>query len=244
LFAELAEREGLPSAWTWREGETRVATIIVSEIGATVINEEGLPIQTEVWRRFQADVLAHTGKVDVICLSGSFPLGVTMDDAARLIRALVGAGKPAWIDNSGIALRAALETKGLNIKVNGDEIGATLNHPVTDLPSAVHVAAQVHQRTGGAVVVTLTTGAVMVSAEGCSASCRCRKPWQRRRSLAPRHNRATEAALCVPPGRERALRRRRTVQPAISRYSAGQRFGGVNAILGMKPLEKFCPEEG
>lgn len=167
LFADLAEREGLPSAWTWGDGETRVATIIVSNGGATVVNEQGMPIQPEVWERFTADVLAHTGEVDVVCVSGSYPPGLTADDIARWFHALAETGKPVWIDSSGMALGAALETNGVNVKVNGDEIGYALSRSVTGMASAAEAAAQARQRTGGAVVVTLgKLGAVMVTAEG------------------------------------------------------------------------------
>ena len=167
LFADLAEREGLFSAWTWGEGETRSATIIVSEGGATVVNEQGLPIQPDLWERFTSDVLAHADQADVICVSGSYPPGVSADQLTQWFHALVETGKPVWIDSSGMALGAALETKGVNVKVNCDEIGAALGCSVTDVTSAADAAAQSRQRTGGAVVVTLgKLGAVMVTTDG------------------------------------------------------------------------------
>jgi 1-phosphofructokinase family hexose kinase len=167
LFAELAEREGLTAAWTWANGETRVATIVVSENGATVLNETGVTIQPETWARFKTDVLAYTREVEVICMSGSFPPGVTPDDTAHFIDLLAKSGKPVWIDSSGTALRAALETNHVNVKVNSEEIGDVLDCVVNDVQSAVEAAAQAHRRTSAAVVVTLgKLGAVMVTAEG------------------------------------------------------------------------------
>ena len=167
LFADLAEDEGLPSAWTWGDGETRVCTIIVSEDGATVVNEQGLPLHPELWQRFTADVLAHTDEVDVVCVSGSYPPGISAENVAQWFRALADSGKHVWIDSSGMALGAALETSGINIKVNGDEIGAALGCSASDVTSAADAAFQARQRTGGAVVVTLgKLGAVMVTAEG------------------------------------------------------------------------------
>jgi 1-phosphofructokinase family hexose kinase len=167
LFAELAEREGLPSAWTWGEGETRCATIIVSEGGATVVNEQGATIQAEVWEQFTSDVLTHSGESDVICVSGSYPPGVSVDHQTKWFRAMAESGKPVWIDSSGMALGAALETRGINLKVNGDEIGAALRRTVTDVASAADAASRARKRTRGTVVVTLgKLGAVMVTTEG------------------------------------------------------------------------------
>jgi 1-phosphofructokinase family hexose kinase len=165
--AELAEAEGMRGAWTWFEGETRTCTIIVDEKGATVINETGGVMLPEVWGRFQADVLAQAALTDTICLSGSFPPGITETNCAELIRALVATGKPVWVDSSNMALRAALSIEGVNIKVNDEEIGAVLGNAISGVESAVDAASRAHQQTHGAVVVTLGRhGAVMVSGAG------------------------------------------------------------------------------
>ena len=167
LIAELAEREGLRGAWTWIEGETRTCTILVDENNATVVNEVGTAIQPSIWAHFQAEVLAHVDEVDTVCVSGSFPPGVSSDDCAAFVRALVSSGKPVWIDSSGMALRAALNTGGALIKVNGEELGEALGTTATDVVSALHAAAETQQLTGAPVVVTLgKLGAVMASGEG------------------------------------------------------------------------------
>lgn len=168
LIADLAGDEGLTSAWTWGEGETRTATIIVSNGGATVINEQGQPVQPETWDRFTADVLAHAESADVVCVSGSYPPAISAAEIARWFGTLANTGKPIWIDSSGTALGAALHTHGINVKVNGDEIGAALQCSVTDAASAADAAAQARQHTGKAVVVTMGKyGAVMVTDSGC-----------------------------------------------------------------------------
>jgi 1-phosphofructokinase family hexose kinase len=167
LVAELAESAGLMGEWTWVYGETRVCTIIVDNGVATVVNEVGVNIGPAVWSRFMEDVLAHAGEVDVVCLCGSFPPGVSEQECANLIRALAAVGKPLWVDSSGMGLQAALETPGVFIKVNGEEIGAVLNRGVGDVESALSAASDVYRRTGAPVVVTLgALGAVMVNADG------------------------------------------------------------------------------
>jgi fructose-1-phosphate kinase PfkB-like protein len=120
-----------------------------------------------LWKRFTSDVLAHVDAVDVVCVSGSYPPGVSAEHLTQWFRALAETGKPIWIDSSGMALGAALQTQGVNVKVNGDEIGAALEVAVNSVSSAVDAARQGRGRTGGAVVVTLgKQGAVMVTAEG------------------------------------------------------------------------------
>lgn len=166
LVAELAEREGMRGAWTWLEGETRTCTIIVNEEGATVVNETGSNIPPQAWAQFHADVLTQAVNCDTICLSGSFPPGITEANCGDLIQALVASGKPVWVDSSNMALRSALAVEGVNIKVNDEEIGVVLEKTVSGVDAAIDAAAQVSQRTRGAVVVTLgKLGAVMVSGE-------------------------------------------------------------------------------
>jgi 1-phosphofructokinase family hexose kinase len=168
LVAQLAESEGMRGAWTWLEGETRTCTIIVNEGGATVVNETGSNIPPQAWAQFQTDVLAQAAHTDTICLSGSFPPGITETNCGDLIQALVATGKPVWVDSSNMALRSALAVAGVNIKVNDEEIGAVLDKTISGVDAAIDAAEQVSQRTGAAVVVTLgKLGAVMVSRDGC-----------------------------------------------------------------------------
>src|SRR5690606_18435497 len=83
--AELAEREGIRGSWTWVDGETRVCTIIVSDGTASVINETGAPLPAEAWEQFQTNVLAEAADADAVCVSGSFPHGISEALCSRLI---------------------------------------------------------------------------------------------------------------------------------------------------------------
>ena len=60
LLADLAEREGLPAAWTWFAGETRTSVILFDPQGgdATVVNEPGQEVTQEEWARLTADMVA------------------------------------------------------------------------------------------------------------------------------------------------------------------------------------------
>src|SRR4029453_14151719 len=73
LLADLAEREGLPAAWTWFVGETRTSTILYDPQGsdATVVNQPGPTVTAEDWSRLAVDALHAAEGCDHVCLSGS-----------------------------------------------------------------------------------------------------------------------------------------------------------------------------
>ncbi|MDX2162045.1 MAG: hexose kinase [bacterium] len=172
-LADLCEREGLPARWTWiDEIETRMTSILLHPLAdnprtMTVINERGDPLSAAAWTQFTADVHDALGSARAVCMSGSSPPGVTGDHIAALLEGLIQSGVPLWVDTSGAGLHAALKIAGVNLKVNGDEIGAAFDVAVTGVESALTAARQAHAHTGGTVVVTLgAAGAVMVSGAG------------------------------------------------------------------------------
>src|SRR6266508_1491375 len=113
--AELAEREGLSSAWTWIEGETRTCVILTEPAGrdATVINAPGPTVTPGDWRRLHAQVVAAAGAAAIVCLSGSLPPGSDVREYAGLLAALCQINRPIWVDTSGAALAAAFAVEGL-----------------------------------------------------------------------------------------------------------------------------------
>jgi 1-phosphofructokinase family hexose kinase len=168
LLADLAENEGLPSAWTWTTSETRTCTILVSQDGdATVINEPGNIVSTSDWERLQQDVLAQLSSVGSVCISGSLPPQTLAKDFQGLLSTLVDSGKRIWVDSSGTALSIALAHPGINIKVNGDEIGELLGMEVVDFDSAKRALNTLGNRGSGASVITLgSAGALLAARDG------------------------------------------------------------------------------
>ncbi len=167
--AELAEREGLSSAWTWIEGETRTCVILAEEAGrdATVINAPGPTVTRDDWRRMRAQVIHAASAAAIVCLSGSLPPGADARDYASLLTALRQTDRPIWVDTSGAALAAALTVEGLGIKINGNEAGAIVGAQVEQPRQALLAARDLHRRTGGPVVLTLGgVGAVLADATG------------------------------------------------------------------------------
>lgn len=167
-LAELAQKEGLHSYWTWTDAETRICTIIVPQnMDATVINEPGTPIAASDWKRLQQDVQEQMLSASTVCISGSLPPNSSADDFQELLSLLVDAGKQVWVDTSGIALQIALAHPGVCIKVNGTEIGEALGFDVNDAISAQRALMRLGERGSNAAVITLgVAGAFLATKEG------------------------------------------------------------------------------
>jgi tagatose 6-phosphate kinase len=158
-IAALVEQEGMPSAWTWIDGNSRTCTIIVDPgFGeSTVINETGPRVASAEWARLEADVLHEAGDADCVCFSGSLPPGVAGDAFERLLNALLGQGRRVWVDASGDGLAAAMGSGVWGIKVNLEEACAALGCDRPEDPTgAVQVALRIRQR--GVAAVSLTLG--------------------------------------------------------------------------------------
>jgi 1-phosphofructokinase family hexose kinase len=169
LHIDLTTREGLKTAWTWLDAETRTCTIIAdTEQGiATVINEPGPTVSAADWARLCQDVWREAAQASYVSFSGSLPPGSSTEVYGDLIRALMAAGRSVFVDSSGDALRAALAARPTAIKVNGLEAGAILGRPVKTVAEALEAAAELRQRGIDLVALTLgERGAVMVSKDG------------------------------------------------------------------------------
>jgi 1-phosphofructokinase family hexose kinase len=168
LVAALAEREGLRAAWTWIENETRTCVILVPEEGEpTVINESGPEVSRAEWGRLAETVKHESAAHPLICFSGSLPPGSPLDSFTSLLHDLAMTGRQVWVDTSGPALTAALSVAGVNVKVNGEELGAILNRKVEAAEAALAGAQVLRERGPRQVAITLgKAGAVMVNEIG------------------------------------------------------------------------------
>jgi tagatose 6-phosphate kinase len=173
--AELVKQENLPAVWTWIDGETRSAIVIVDESTGetTVINEEGPSVTPSDWDRMQAEVLKLAEKAEGVCLSGSLPLGLGPEAYAGLVKALNRVKRRVWVDSSGAALQAAVKSCPAVIKINGLEAAGLLGWREFQDVSTAAQAAQTIQQTGlSQVVLTLgRLGAVLASDAGTWYAC-------------------------------------------------------------------------
>src|SRR5688572_10884828 len=164
LLADLAQNEGLKSAWTWIDSETRTCTILVSQNGdATLINEPGMPVTKSDWNRLQRDVRKYVSSASLCCISGSLPPESSVDDLQGLLRILVNSGKQVWMDTSGTALDTALAFPGVCIKVNGHEISRSLGFEVKDISSAKRALNLLSERGLAAGLITMGVGGALLA---------------------------------------------------------------------------------
>ncbi|MBK9207423.1 MAG: hypothetical protein IPL71_03590 [Anaerolineales bacterium] len=93
LLAELAEREGLSAYWTRMKSETRTCVILVeNDKDATVINERGAGVCADECQNFLRDVWTQADHAERVCISGSLPLGFSLDDFLSCCRGWWHAG--------------------------------------------------------------------------------------------------------------------------------------------------------
>lgn len=169
-LVELAAAEGLESTWTWCEIETRTCVILVDAAAeqATVVNEPGPALSAQDWARVCEDVLARAAAARDICVSGSLPPGVAAADLAKLGRALVASGRRPWMDTSGPALAALLDTRGVRVKINREEASQALGIFLADAAACAAAARRLLDAGLATVVMTLgADGAVLADADGC-----------------------------------------------------------------------------
>lgn len=163
-----ARSEGLSTAWTWIDGETRTCIIVLDEHGAsTVINEPGPVLDDQDWPRFLADVDVAGREARAVCICGSMPPNVTSGGLARLVAAASARDRIVWIDTGGEALIDALYAGPGGVKINAEEAAAVIGEPVATVPAAARAAQWLRRRGAARAVVTLgAAGAVMAEAHG------------------------------------------------------------------------------
>jgi tagatose 6-phosphate kinase len=141
---------------------TRLCTTVIDQATgtATELVEESLPIGPAGWdemdRRLRA--LLPTSKNWIF--SGSLPPGAPQDFYARWLPLARECGARLILDARGEPLRLAMEHPGFVVKLNRDELAATLGRSL-DSPEDLKQAALAITPAGGAAIVTMgSQGAV------------------------------------------------------------------------------------
>jgi 1-phosphofructokinase family hexose kinase len=143
----------------WADVETRSSLSVAgAPEGLTEFYEHGPEVAAADWARFAALVARRAPAAGWMTISGSLPPGAPADAYARL----VPLARTAFDSSAaGIDARPAL------VKLNAGEASAATGRPVADRPGAFAAAAALHERSGGAAIVTLgRDGAVLVTADG------------------------------------------------------------------------------
>ena len=122
----LLRENGVPSAFTRIEGETRRTVAVADPADATGFWEPGPRITEGEWAAFVSHFRGLLGRASVVALSGSLPPGIPADGYAVLIRLAAVAGVRTVLDTSGEALRHGLAAGPDLAKPNALELSALL----------------------------------------------------------------------------------------------------------------------
>ena len=158
-IAEQLEAEAVPLHPTWAASETRSSLSVAGALeGLTEFYEHGLPVTAGEWAEFAQLVTGLAPEAAWMTLSGSLPVGAPADAYARL----TGLTRIAF-DTREAGLDGAPDV----VKLNVAEAARATSTDTSDRAGAMAAAAALHERTGGAAVVTRgEDGAVMVTPEG------------------------------------------------------------------------------
>lgn len=164
LFAEL----GLHNRFQVIDGRTRI-NIKVTEAGGDVtdLNFSGFKVSEENWQHFKQDSLNWLGDFDMVCVSGSLPQGVALDEFTDWMKALRQQCPCLVFDSSRAALDAGLLAGPWLVKPNRRELEMWAGRSLPELSDIIAAAHQLREQGISHVVVSLgAEGALWVNASG------------------------------------------------------------------------------
>ena len=158
IAQELAA-ESVPLDAIWAAAETRSSLSVAgAPEGLTEFYEHGLPVTAGEWAGFTELVEELARRASWMTLSGSLPVGAPADGYRRL----AGLTRVAFDTRE-----AGLDGRPAIVKLNATEAATATSVDTSDEAGALTAAAALHDRTGGAAIVTRgEDGAVMVAPEG------------------------------------------------------------------------------
>ena len=150
-------------------GESRTCNAVVEDEShrVTEINEPGLTISNEEAEAFLDFYERLLPEALAVVLSGSLPPGLPDDYYVPLIHLASMAGRPVFLDTSGLALLPAIAARPLLVKPNATEIAQFIGREMRDLEDVVRAGKGIRKR--GAHMVAITRGeqgAVLVTGRG------------------------------------------------------------------------------
>lgn len=164
LFAEL----GLHNRFQVIDGRTRI-NIKVTEAGGDVtdLNFSGFNVSEENWQHFKQDSLNWLGDFDMVCVSGSLPQGIALDEFTDWMKALRQQCPCLVFDSSRAALDAGLLAGPWLVKPNRRELEMWAGRSLPELSDIIAAAHQLREQGISHVVVSLgAEGALWVNASG------------------------------------------------------------------------------
>lgn len=159
---------GIANRFQMVEGRTRINVKLTEPNGkVTDFNFSGFDITQQDWTRFVNDSLSWAGQFDMICVSGSVPPSVDLNDFTAWMTRLRSECMCIIFDSSRDAFVAGLKASPWLVKPNHHELEIWAGKPLPELSDVVQAAQALRQQGIAHVVISLgEQGAMWVNASG------------------------------------------------------------------------------
>jgi len=122
-------------------------TILESDSGTvTHIQSTGNKIPKHCVDKLLNELYGEITMGDIVCISGSLPLGIDRDAYKTIISECKKSGATVILDTSGIPLKEAVQAHPYAIKLNQHEAEELTGHEITSYQSAYSVLQAIYQR--------------------------------------------------------------------------------------------------
>lgn len=159
---------GIANRFQMVEGRTRINVKLTEPNGkVTDFNFSGFEITPQDWARFVNDTLSWAGQFDMICVSGSVPPSINLNDFTAWMTRLRSECMCLIFDSSRDAFVAGLKASPWLVKPNHHELEIWAGRPLPELSDIVQAAQELRQQGIAHVVISLgEQGAMWVNASG------------------------------------------------------------------------------
>lgn len=167
-FQKEFSEAGIANRFQMVEGRTRINVKLTEPSGkVTDFNFSGFEITKQDWTRFVNDTLSWAGQFDMICVSGSVPPSIDLNDFTAWMKRLRSECMCLIFDSSREAFVAGLKALPWLVKPNHHELEIWAGRPLPKLSDVVQAAHELRQQGIAHVVISLgEQGAMWVNASG------------------------------------------------------------------------------
>ncbi|HGN2941975.1 1-phosphofructokinase [Proteus mirabilis] len=167
-FQKEFSEAGIANRFQMVEGRTRINVKLTEPSGkVTDFNFSGFEITKQDWTRFVNDTLSWAGQFDMICVSGSVPPSIDLNDFTAWMKRLRSECMCLIFDSSRDAFVAGLKALPWLVKPNHHELEIWAGRPLPELSDVVQAAHELRQQGIAHVVISLgEQGAMWVNASG------------------------------------------------------------------------------
>lgn len=167
-FQKTFNKTGIANRFQVVEGRTRINVKLTEKNGeVTDLNFSGFEVTKSDWQRFVSDSLSWAGKFDMICVSGSIPKGVELEEFTKWMTRLRNECLCVICDSSRESFDAGLKASPWLVKPNHRELEIWAGKPLPTRKDIAEAANQLRKQGIAHVVISLgAEGAMWVNSSG------------------------------------------------------------------------------